>query len=92
MRQAAMAGDHSAARALLRLYGYDKIADELKRAKPFSNRVRRAVDMLTAGTGAPGTVGEWEHVEADGTVTSILHRPPPPRGKARVARDILFDD
>jgi hypothetical protein len=39
MRQAAMAGDHSAARALLRLYGYDQIAAEIKRNLPFSPRV-----------------------------------------------------
>ena len=59
MRQAAMAGDHSAAGALLRLYGFDEIAAEIKRNLPFSPRVRRAVDALTAGTGAPGTIGEW---------------------------------
>jgi hypothetical protein len=51
MRQAAMAGDRSAARALLRLYGFDEIAREMKPSKPYSNRVRNAVNCLTAGTG-----------------------------------------
>jgi hypothetical protein len=92
MRQAAMAGDHSAAGALLRLYGFDEIAAEIKRKRNlrFSPRVRRAVDALTAGTGAPGTIGEWEFVEADGTITNDVQFPPSPR-RART-RTAVFDD
>jgi hypothetical protein len=91
MRQAAMAGNHSAARALLKLYGYDEIAAEIKRDRPFSNRVRRAVNVLTAGTGEAGTIGKWEHVEADGSITNDLQSPPPRRGEVLPAR-IALDD
>jgi hypothetical protein len=48
MRQAARAGDHSAARALLKLYGFDEIAAEIKRGLPFSPRVHRQIRALTA--------------------------------------------
>lgn len=83
LRQAAMAGDHNAARALLRLYRYDTIANEIKSGKPFSNRVRRAVDMLTAGVGAGDQPGDWEFVNERGEIESLLHQPPPsPRAKA----------
>jgi hypothetical protein len=92
LRQAAMAGNHNAARALLKLYRYDTIANEIKPGKPFSNRVRRAVDMLTAGTGAGDQPDDWEFVNARGEIESLLHQPPPsPRAKVP-ARDILFDD
>ncbi len=92
LRQAAMTGDHNAARALLRLYRYDTIANEIKSGKPFSNRVRRAVDMLTAGAGAGDQPGDWEFINGRGEIESLLHHPPPsPRAKVPV-RDILFDD
>jgi hypothetical protein len=87
LRVAAMNGDHSAARTLLRLNGHKSLAVEIKRGRPLSPRVRRMLDALTAGTNT-----EWEFVLPDGTISNDLHRPPPPRGKARVARDILFDD
>ena len=44
---AARDGDHSAAKAVLRLYGFDALAREIKRNFPFSNRVRRQIDALT---------------------------------------------
>jgi hypothetical protein len=89
LRQAAMAGDRSAMRALLRLYGLGEIAREIKVGKPHSNRVRNAVASLVAGTGAPGTVGEWEFLEADGTITNDLHDDPPRRVHARAP---MFED
>ena len=76
MRQAAMAGDHFAARALLRLYGFDEIAAEIKRNLPFSNRVRRQVLALTAGIDT-----EWE--------ADLLRVDLPPR---RRTRPIVFED
>jgi hypothetical protein len=90
MRQAAMAGDRSAARALLRLYGFDEIAREMKPGKPYSNRVRNAVNCLTAGTGVGDAPGPWEVVEADGTITNEIQFPPDvPRGRVRPE---VFDD
>jgi hypothetical protein len=39
MMRAARDGDHSAAKALLKLYGFGQIAAEIKPGKPYSNRV-----------------------------------------------------
>jgi hypothetical protein len=82
---AAMSGDGAAARELLKLYGEDKLAREVHNGKPFSNRVRRAVDCLTAGVGT-----DWETVFADGSAENLLMTPPP-RRKAE-AHKILLDD
>jgi hypothetical protein len=85
MRRAAMAGDQSAAKALLKLYHFEEIAREIKPGKPYSTRVRNAVNALTSGTDS-----EWEVVESDGSITNLLqHDPPPRRRKVDV---ILFDD
>jgi hypothetical protein len=85
MRVAAMAGDHSAARALLKLYGYDQIAAEIKPAKPFSPRIARAVGVLTAGTNT-----DWEYIGPNNKICNDLHSEP--RGKpARISNNNLFD-
>jgi hypothetical protein len=70
LRLAAMAGDHSAARALLKLYGKGELAAEIERGKPWPPRVLRMVRALTAGTNT-----EFEVVELDGTITNILQDP-----------------
>jgi hypothetical protein len=90
MRQAAMAGNHSAARELLKLYGYGEIAREIKPNHPFTNRVQRMVGVLTAGTGAGDEVGPWEsRNERTGEIESdILDDPPSLRG-ARARAPIL---
>jgi hypothetical protein len=74
MQRAARDGDCSAARALLRLYGFDEIARQVN--TPYSNRVRTAIDALTAGVDT-----EWEPDMID---------LPPRRSKA--LRIDLFDD
>jgi hypothetical protein len=58
LRQAARAGDPSAARALLRLYQRDELAREIKRNLPFSPRVRKAINALAAGVGEGDQLGE----------------------------------
>jgi hypothetical protein len=85
MRRAAMAGDQSAAKALLRLYHFDELAREIKPGKPYSIRVRNAVNALTTGTDS-----EWEVVEADGSITNLLQIDPPPR--RRNVAITVFDD
>ena len=77
MMRAARDGDHSAAKALLKLYGFGQIAAEIKPGKPYSNRVRKAVDAITAAIDT-----EWEDL--------ITVEPPPRRTKA--PRLELFDD
>ena len=87
MRRAAMAGDQSAAKALLRLYGFGEIAQEIKAGKPYSTRVRNAVNALTAGTDS-----YWEVVEPDGSITNLLQPDPPsPRDRVRMPA-INFED
>ena len=76
MQIAARDGDHSAARALLKLYQFDEIAKEIKPGKPYSSRVRKAVDALTCAIGT-----EWE---------DLLVYPPPRRSKP--PRLDVFDD
>lgn len=85
LRQAAMQGDHSAARALLKLYRHDKIAGEIKHGKPFSPRVKRTVDVLTAGTGT-----DWEYIGADGNIHNDLQQDPP--RKTTHVREPIIDD
>ena len=82
---AAMAGDHEAAKQVLRIYGYSEIAREIRPGKPFSNRVRRCVGSLTAGINS-----EWEITRPDGSIENLIMQPPPPRG-AKV-RANTFDD
>jgi hypothetical protein len=91
LRQQAMAGDVRAAKALLKMYGYGVVALEIKQGRPFTNKVRKAIDMLTAGTGKTDEPAYWEYREADGSTTNDLQNDPPPRGKARM-RDALLDD
>ena len=94
LKQAAIMGNRGAMIALLRLHGYDEAAREVKVGRPLSNRARKIVDMLTAGTSLPGEpLGQWEHVEADGTIINLLDPPIPPnklRGRSR--RVDFFDD
>jgi len=65
MRQAAMAGDYGAARALLRLNDWKAIAAEIKTGQPWSPRVSRAVRCLVAGTGACDEPGAWEWLDPE---------------------------
>ena len=46
MRIAARDGDHNAAKALLRLFNFDEFAREITPGKPYSKRVRKAIDAL----------------------------------------------
>jgi hypothetical protein len=87
MRQAAMAGDHSAARALLKLYGFLQLAAEVKPGFPFSPRVAKMVAALTAGTGEGDEPGPWEHRNERGEIESIINRDPP-----RPVRPRVFDE
>ena len=84
MRQAAMAGDHSAARALLTLYGFYALAAQVKHGFPFSPRVAKMVGALTAGTGEGDEPGPWEHRNERGEIESIINRDPPRPARARV--------
>jgi hypothetical protein len=81
----AIAGDHEAARQVLRVFGYADLARQVVRGKPFSNRIERAVAVLTAGVGT-----EWETRNPDGTYECDLMEPPPKRGEK--ARANNFDD
>ena len=77
MRIAARYGDHNAAKALLRLFNFDEFAREITPGKPYSKRVRKAIDALTCAVGT-----EWEEL--------LLSEPPPRRSKAPDVT--LFDD
>ena len=77
LHRAAYAGDHDAARAVLKLYGFGELAAEIKPGKPFSTRVRNAVGSISGSVDT-----EWEK--------DLLHDPPPRRSK--VPRVELFDD
>jgi hypothetical protein len=77
LHRAAYAGDHSAARAVLKLYGFGELAAEIKPGKPFSTRVRNAVGAISGSVDT-----EWEK--------DLLHDPPPRRSKATDVT--LFDD
>ena len=83
---AARGGDHDAAKQVLKLYGYAQIAREVKKGKPFSNRVRRAVNCLTAGYGT-----YWEIEREDGSLENLLMFPPPAPGALAQTRH-HFDD
>jgi hypothetical protein len=88
LRQAAQSGNHSAARALLKLYGFYELAAQVKRGVPFSRRVAKMVGALTAGTGEGDEPGPWEHVNERGEIECIINRDPPPRP----ARPRVFDE
>lgn len=89
MRQAAMRGDHGAARALLKLYGHDKLAAQVKRGVPFSPRVAKMVGALTAGTGEGDKPGPWEFVNEHGEIESLINRGPPrPHARRFLNEDI----
>jgi hypothetical protein len=84
LRQAARAGDHSAARTLLRLYGFDELAAGVNRGLPFSPRVKRQVLALTAGTGTGDQPDEWEYRNERAEIVSLLlPDPPSPRRLTR---------
>ena len=77
MHRAAYAGDHDAARAILKLYGFGELAVEIKPGRPFSTRVRNAIGAISGSVDT-----EWER--------DLLHDPPPRRSKA--PRVEVFDD
>jgi hypothetical protein len=89
LRQAAMGGDHSAAKALLKMYGHNRLALEIKAGRPFTNRVRTAVSVLTAGTGTGDAPANWEYINDKGEIENDVLHDPPPR-KTRV-REIIDD-
>jgi hypothetical protein len=85
MRQAAMAGDHSAARALLRLYQHDRLANEIKHNNlPFPPRALTMIRALCAGTNS-----EWEVEQADGTFVNDLQFPPAASPRRTRQRKVL---
>ena len=92
LRQAAMAGDHSAAKALLRLYGFGELAAQIKTKPPFvPPRCRRMISALTAGTGeGDEPAGPWEYRNERGEIENLLLTPPPPR-KTPAPR-VVFED
>lgn len=85
LRLAAMAGNCSAAKTLLRLYGYGLASLDIREGRPFTNKARKIVDLLTAGTNS-----HWEHVGPDGEIYNDLQGPPP-SGKARRREPIVED-
>ena len=72
LRLAAVEGNRTAIRALLRRDNKEELAKEVRDDKPLSPRVKRMVRALTAGPGTRDKLGEWEHLEADGTITNDL--------------------
>lgn len=77
LRIAARDGDCAAGKALLRLFGYDDLAKELKPGKVVSKRVRVAIGALAAGVGT-----KWE---------DLLILPDPPADRKPLSR-LVFDD
>jgi hypothetical protein len=59
-RPAAMTSSAQASRTLLKLYEHSGLAAQIKAGKPLPPQVSRMLDVLTAGTGAPGEIGSWE--------------------------------
>jgi hypothetical protein len=70
--------DTEAAKQILRLYGYKKLAGEVRKGKPFSAQVRQCLDALTAGVST-----HWERPLSNGTFEEMLLQPPPPPGTTR---------
>lgn len=77
LRLAAKAGDHKAARALLKLYKWGRVALEISKGRPFTRRVQTAVNALTAGIGT-----SWEWQDEQGNWHNDLEWPPPSRRKS----------
>jgi hypothetical protein len=91
LRQSARQGNHSAAKSLLRIYGFDGLAAEIKSNLPFSPPVRRLIAALTAGTGEGDQLDEWERINKWGQVESLLI-PDPPSPRRAYARPTVFED
>jgi|RhiMetdeSRZDD1v2_1073273.scaffolds.fasta_scaffold138845_3 hypothetical protein len=76
LRIAARDGDHAAIRALLRRDGLVELAKDVHRGKPITPKVRRRVAALCLGVGTHDQLGEWEVLEADGSVSNDLDPQP----------------
>jgi hypothetical protein len=88
LRQSAMAGNHSAARALCKLYHRDQEAAEIKRGVPFNPRVQRMVNALTAGTSAEGEpLNEWEFINERGEIENLAQTDPPSPRLRKILED-----
>jgi hypothetical protein len=73
LRIAARAGDHSAAKALLRRAHKDELIFEIHRGKPFTPRVRSWINCLTAGTGETDEPRPpWEYRNEHGEIENLL--------------------
>jgi len=93
LRQAAMRGDLSAAKALLRLYHFNELAAEIKRGFPFSPRVKKMVLALTAGTGEGDEPAYWERRNERGEIQNLLlNDPPGTRARRAVFEEPLNDE
>jgi hypothetical protein len=66
----------------------DQLAAEIKRGFPFSPRVRRMVDALTAGTGEGDQLGSWEFINERGEIENLLHPAPSLRVRGAVDEEI----
>lgn len=87
MRQAARAGDHSAARALLKLYGFLQLAGEIKPGSPFTPRVAKMIRALSAGVGERDKLGSWEVRGENGEIEHLFLHDPPRPARPRVFKD-----
>jgi hypothetical protein len=92
LRIAARDGDRAATRVLLRRYGFVELASEVRRGKPIPPRVCTQVAALTAGTGTPDTIHEWEHVEADGRISNDLQDDPASPRRGPALHPVVFED
>jgi hypothetical protein len=91
LRIAARDGDHAAIRALLRRYGWSQLASEVRRGKPVTAPVAKAIRALTAGTGTHDKLDEWEYRNERGEIESLLIPDPPSSRTAYVPRPIFED-
>jgi hypothetical protein len=81
--------DNAAILALLRRDGFVQLASEIRRGKPISPKVRRQVAALCLGVGTHDQLGEWEVLEADGSISNNLDPQP---SAPRRTRATVFDD
>ena len=81
LQVAARDGDHGAAHQLLRQHGGAALAKEVHRGRPFSPRVRKMVNVLTAGVGTQDQLSKWEHRDENGEIRNALQPEPPLRSK-----------
>jgi hypothetical protein len=73
LRQAAVRGELSACRALLRLYGHTQLAASIKAGRPIPPPAARMVRALSSGTSQEGEpLGRWEYIDKDGCVGNLL--------------------